>query len=439
MSSSFTSNVLAALATRDRLRCLDSQALAEHQVERLNRLLGTILPESRFYQQKLGGLRPQIRSLEELAELPFTFKDELVANDQHQAMVANLTYPVARYVRYHQTSGTRGRPLVVLDTAEDWQWWIETWQYVLDAAGVEPGDRCVLAFSFGPFIGFWSAFDAVRERGALAVPTGGMNTLARLELLRSVRATVLFCTPSYALHLAEVARENHIDVSDLSVRSIIVAGEPGGSVPSIRAQIEEFWGAKVIDHSGASEVGPWGFSDPAQRGLHVIESEFIAEFLSMQTGEPADEGELSELVLTSLGRFGSPVIRYRTGDLVRPTWNDDQLTRFVLLQGGVLGRTDDMLVIRGVNVFPTSIEQILRSFPEIVEYRLTAHKQGAMDRLLIEVEDRLSEPARVEQELRLRLGLRVEVREVPLGSLPRFEGKGSRFIDRRSEAVRDRE
>lgn len=439
MSTSHRLTSTPAQAARQSLLHLDSQALAEHQLLRLNRLLSEILSCNRFYQQKLVDLQPNLKSLEELSQLPFTFKDELVANDQHWSLVANLSYPLERYVRYHQTSGTRGRPLVVLDTPEDWQWWVDTWQYILDAGGIGPGDRCVMAFSFGPFIGFWSAFDAVRERGALAVPTGGMNTLARLELIRSVGATVLFCTPSYALHLAEVARENHIDVADLPVRTIIVAGEPGGSVPAIRSQIEEFWGARVIDHAGASEVGPWGMSDPAQRGLYVIESEFIAEFLSVQTGEPADEGELSELVLTSLGRSGSPVIRYRTGDLVRPTWNDDQPPRFVLLSGGVLGRTDDMLVIRGVNVFPSSIEQILRSFPEIVEYRMTALKQGAMDRLVIEIEDRLSDPARVERELRLRLGLRVEAREVPLGSLPRFEGKGRRFIDRRKGSEQELE
>lgn len=438
MSKTATSSLDSSRNTRNGLLRLDSQALAEYQVERLNRMLSEILPCNRFYQQKFGGQRPVIRSLEELSQLPYTFKDELVANDQHQSLVANLSYPLPNYVRYHQTSGTRGRPLVVLDTASDWQWWVDTWQYVLDAAEIEPGDRCVLAFSFGPFIGFWSAFDAVRERGALAVPTGGMHTLARLELLRSVGATALFCTPSYALHLAEVARENHIDVSDLSVRTIVVAGEPGGSVPSIRSQIQEFWGARVVDHAGASEVGPWGVSDPAQRGLYVLESEFIAEFLSVQTGEPADEGELAELVLTSLGRYGSPVIRYRTGDLVRPTWNDEQPARFVLLQGGVLGRTDDMLVIRGVNVFPSAIEQILRSFPEIVEYRMTALKQGAMDRVALEIEDRLEDPERVEQELRLRLGLRVEAKCVPLGSLPRFEGKGRRFVDRRSDSEKDK-
>ena len=424
-------NVDSARQERLRLARLDGDMLAEYQISRLNKMLAEVLPQNEFYKQKLGKVDTSIHSLDELASLPFTFKDELVANDEHRDMVANLTYPLDHYVRYHRTSGTRGRPLVVLDTIDDWRWWVDTWQYVLDAADIKAGDRCVMAFSFGPFIGFWSAFDAVMARGGLTVPTGGMNTLARVELIRSLRATAIFCTPSYALHMAEVALENQLDVAGLDVRHIIVAGEPGGSVPATRSRIEKYWNAKLIDHAGASEVGPWGVTDPLQRGLNVIESEFIAEFLSIDTGEAADEGELSELVLTSLGRYGSPVIRYRTGDLVRPTWNDEQESRFVLLQGGVIGRTDDMMVIRGVNVFPSSIEQILRGFPEIIEYRMRATKQGSMDRLAVEIEDRLQDPERVTQELRLRLGLKVEVNCVPLGTLPRFEGKGKRFVDER--------
>ena len=149
---------------------------------------------------------------------------------------------------------------------------METWQYVLDAAGITRSDRVVMGFSFGPFVGFWSAFEAVVKRGAMAAPSGGMNTIGRLELIRSIGATAIFCTPSYALHMAEVARENQIDVSDLPVRVIVVAGEPGGSMPAIREQIESFWNARVVDHSGASEVGPWGFSDPLGRGIYVNEA-----------------------------------------------------------------------------------------------------------------------------------------------------------------------
>jgi phenylacetate-CoA ligase len=165
--------------------------------------------------------------------------------------------------------------------------------------------------------------------------------------------------------------------------------------------------------------------------VHVLESEFIAEFLSAETGKPAAEGELAELVLTNLGRAGCPVIRYRTGDLVRPSWQQEGANRFVLLEGGVLGRADDMVIIRGVNVYPGSIEQILRSFPEVVEFRILARRTGEMDQLAIEIEDRLEQPDRVAKELRLRLGLKVDVSCVALGSLPRFEGKGKRFIDER--------
>ena len=417
--------------SRDQIKSLAGDELAQLQVTKLNALLSKILPENQFYAEKLSETKTRLDSIDDLRDLPFTYKDELVDSGSHQDFAANLTYPIEKYVRFHRTSGTRGRPMAVLDTDEDWNWWIDTWQYVLDGAGINAGDTVVLAFSFGPFIGFWSAFDALIQRKALVVPGGGLSTLARLELMRTTSASAVFCTPSYALHMAEVARENQINVEDFPVKTIFVAGEPGGSVPSIRSQIETSWGARLYDHSGASEVGPWGFGDESGKGLHVTESEFIAEFLSVETGKQAEEGELSELVLTTLGRAGCPVIRYRTGDLVRPSWNAATDCNFVFLEGGVLGRTDDMMVIRGVNIFPTSIEQILRSFPEIVEYRMTARKDGAMDSLLIEVEDRLEQPERVEKALNVRIGIKFSVQSVPLGSLPRFEGKGKRFVDER--------
>ena len=417
---------------------LDREALREHQLERLNALLVAIMPHNRFYAEKLRHVELPLQSLDELANLPFTYKDELLTTGCPADFAANCSFPLERYVRYHQTSGTRGRPLAVLDTAEDWQWWIDCWQFVLDAAEIGPEDRIALAFSFGPFIGFWSAHDAAVARGAMVIPSGGMSTLARVEMIRNCRATALFCTPSYALRLADVALENRIDPASLEVRRIVVAGEPGGSVPALRKRIETAWNAKLIDHAGASEVGPWGHSDPARRGLHVLETEFIAEFLSLTTGGPAEEGEISELVLTPLGRLGSPVVRYRTGDLVKPVYGHGGANHFVLLEGGVLGRADDMMIVRGVNIFPSSLEQILRSFPEVVEFRTTCRKNGAMDVLTIEIEDRLEKPDRVALEMNLRLGLKVDVRCVPLGSLPRTEGKGRRFVDLRKAPAETR-
>jgi phenylacetate-CoA ligase len=424
---------MTALTFHDRrkLETLEPWALRQHQIARLNALLASILPTNRFYAEKIDGLQLPIDAFAALDQLPYTFKEELIDRRHNGDLAANLTYPADNYIRYHQTSGTSGRPIVVLDTAEDWEWWVNTWQFTLDAADINASDKALLAFSFGPFIGFWSAFEAVTRRGAMAVPGGGMNTLQRLELLRGGRANVLFCTPSYALHMAEVAEEHKLDPRTLGVRALILSGEPGASSSETRDRIAQWWHADVIDHSGATEIGPWGYSDPERRGLHVIETEFIAEFLSVEHGGPAAAGELSELVLTSLGRFGSPVIRYRTGDLVRPSWPADSSNRFVLLEGGVLGRTDDMMIIRGVNVFPSAVESILRGFPEVLEFRLRAFKVAQMDQLEVEIEDRLEQPRRVAEELRLRLGLNVEVRLAPLGSLPRFEGKGRRFLDER--------
>jgi phenylacetate-CoA ligase len=420
-----------SFAERRQLEDLSGESLARWQLDRLSDLLRKILPHNRFYSAKLAGIDLPLKTLADLDNLPFTHKDELVGSGHHSDFAANLTYPVEQYTRFHRTSGTRGHSLVVLDTPGDWQWWIDTWQYVLDAAEIGPEDRIFMAFSFGPFIGFWSAFDAAAARGAMVVPGGGLSTVARLEMIRSHGLTALFCTPSYALHMAQVAEENQIEIGSLEVRRIIVAGEPGGSIPAMRDQIERAWNARVIDHGGASEIGPWGYADAEQRGMHVIESEFIAEFFSVESGGHAGEGELAELVLTTLGRAGSPAIRYRTGDLVRPTWKTAGDNRFVLLDGGVLGRADDMMIIRGVNIFPSSIEQILRSFPEVIEYRMTASRVGQMDSLSVEVEDRLDKPQRIAKELQLRLGLHVEVRAVPTGTLPRFEAKGKRFVDQR--------
>lgn len=448
----FQSSFDKCFAERRRLESLDRGALAECQLARLNELLAKILPTNKFYASKFAKCPRQLDHLEQLADFPLTTKEELIADNATDNLPANLTWPVDQYVRYHQTSGTRGRPLSVCDTAEDWQWWIDSWQYVLDAAKITSTDRALLAFSFGPFIGFWSAYDALVARETMTIPGGGMSTLARLDLIQRTGTTALFCTPTYALHLVEVAEANHINLATFEVRKIVVAGEPGGSVPATRKRIESAWNARLIDHSGASEVGPWGYSNESQTGLHILESEFIAEFLPYTApvptpvaGEPASAGghthshplpplnQLSHLVLTSLGRPGMPIIRYRTGDIVKPIPSKNPQNKFVVLEGGVLSRADDMMVIRGVNIFPSAIEQLLRSFPEVVEFRLTARKRGEMDELVVEVEDHLQDPQRIATELQLRLGLKVEVRLVPAMSLPRFEGKGARFVDQRKQ------
>lgn len=407
---------------------LPREEIQSQQLQRLNDLLQHIRPGNEFWTAKLADWGP-LHTLDELEALPLTTKQELIAAAA-EAPSSLLTYAQPAYSRVHRTSGTTGAPYYVYDTPEDWKWWIETWQYVLDAADITTEDRATMAFSYGPFIGFWSAHDALVHRGAMVVPTGGMSSLARLRCLRDVQSTVVFCTPTYALRLWEVARENGQDLHTLPVRAIIVAGEPGGSDPQIRAQIEQAWDAVVIDHAGATEIGPWGYAAPERNGLRVVESEFIAEFLprtSKSAGgdTKADDAAIFELVLTSLGRRGMPVIRYRTGDLVRPVHSPHG---FVLLDGGVLGRADDMLTIRGVNVFPTAIESIIRAVHPLAEFRIIVREQRALQELHLQVEGDESLAGRMQSQLRTALGLRIEVEPVLPGSLERFEGKARRMI-----------
>jgi len=403
------------------------------KLQRLNTLLAEILPANRFYADKCRGLSHPLASLDALRDWPLTTKDELVEEADRSGWPANLTFPLEQYQRFHQTSGTRGNPMPVFDTAADWSWWMECWKAVLKRGRVGPGDRVLVASSFGPYAGFWSGFDGVLAAGAMAIPCGGMTSRARLDLARRTSATVLMATPSYCLHLAETGRDAGLDLASLPLRLVVVAGEPGGSVPSVRQQISEAFGADVLDHAGATEVGPWGVGDRNGQVLEVLEPWFHAEFLPLEAAEAVAGDDLRELVLTTLGRPGAPVLRYRTGDLVQPLWPEsspDGPPR-VQLVGGVLGRRDDMLVIRGVNIFPRAIDEIIRSFPELAEYRVGVHRRGALDDLTIEIEDPHNIAARVAEAFKLRLGLRIELNSVPSGSLPRYEGKGRRVVDHR--------
>ncbi|PYN13417.1 MAG: phenylacetate--CoA ligase [Candidatus Rokuibacteriota bacterium] len=325
-----------------------------------------------------------------------------------------------RYVRVHQTSGTRGAPIRWLDTQESWEWWARCWGFVLRGAGVGPADRVFFPFSFSLFIGFWAGFEGARALGALAIPGGGQDSPTRLAWIETLGATVLVCTPSYALHLLEIARARSIDLAKLRVRTTVHAGEPGAGIPAVRARIEAGWGARAFDHAGMTEMGAYGYECAAQAGLHVTESEFIAEVVDPATGAPARDGEL---VLTNLGRVGSPIVRYRTGDHVRLAEAPCGCGRtFRRLEGGILGRLDDMLIVRGVNVFPTAIEGIVRRFVDLDEFQIEVFRAGEREevRVLVELEDAAG-ASRVQEALRVGLGIRLEVATVPRGSLPRYE------------------
>ena len=408
------------------------------QLRKLQAMLAHLWGKNRFYTDKWqqAGVDPaRVSSLPDLARLPFTRKTELLANQAHVAPFgSNCTYPAEAYVRLHQTSGTTGVPLRGLDTEASWDWWGRCWGHVLAGAGVGASDRLFMAFGFGPFVGFWGAVEGARKVGALMIPGGGRDSLQRLEMMRDAQATVLCCTPSYALRLAEVAREVGFDLRSIPLRATVHAGEPGASVPATKQRIQDAWQAKCYDHAGASEVGAHSFECEAQPGgTHLIETEFIAEVIDPATGAVLPEGERGELVITNLGRWGFPVIRYRTGDLVRVNTEPCRCGRSSLrFEGGVLGRADDMVTVRGVNVFPGGVENIIRAFAEVDEYRITVNKDRQMDEMDIEVElVGGADPTALAQAIAVRLdsvlAFRPRVRVVAHNALPRFEMKAKRF------------
>ncbi len=427
---------------------LDRDALAARQGERLSALLRELEGRNRFYTRKYADAGVDVGALRfprDLTALPVTTKAELVADQAaHPPWGTTLTESIARYTHYCQTSSTTGRPLRWPDTAQNWQWILECWKTVYRAAKVVPGDRVFFAFSFGPFLGFWAGFDAGCQLGLHCIPGGGMSSQVRLALMDDVGATVVCCTPTYAMRLAEVAARERPErpLAESRVRMLIVAGEPGGSIPATRARIEESWGARLIDHHGLTEVGPCSFECWEAPGfMHVNEAEFIAEVVDPVSQRAVDDGELGELVITNLGRVGSPVIRYRTGDMVVRRSEPCACGRtWARLEGGIRARADDMINIRGVNVYPVGIEAVVRAFPEVVEFRAIVSTVDAMRTLQLELElgphvgagsvEAQVVATRVAHRLREALGLTVPVETVAPGALPRFEMKASRFVVR---------
>ncbi len=416
-------------------------ALEKLQLDRLRYMMRAVLATNNFYRRKLPGLDPnRLTSTAELQTLPFTTKGELVQDQlDHPPFGSNLSAPLEQYIRIHQTSGTTGKPMYWLDTEESWNWWAECWKVVFAAADVGPRDRIYFAFSFGPFIGFWAGWEGARKLGALAISGGAQSTAQRIRSIVDSGATVLVCTPTYALHMASEAKKAGIDLArDAAIKTAIHAGEPGASIPSTRRLIEESWGAKCFDHAGATEVGAFAFQCVFQaEAIHINEHEFIAEVIDSSTGAAAKDNEPGELVITNLGRTGSPVIRYRTGDLVAPSRYACPCGRpFLLLRGGVLGRVDDMVIVRGVNVFPSAVENIIREFSEIEEFRVEVFERQALRAIKIVLEPVSAEDSRtdlgeqISARIRQRIGLRPEIELVSPGTLPRFELKAKRFFKR---------
>ena len=419
------------------------------QVAKMKRQLAWSWERSPFHRRRweTAGFRPeQFRSLDDLRRIPPMTRAEWMEAQAAQPPYGDL--PAADpgvAIRLHTTSGTTGRmPLRALDGMRDWEWIAEMWCHGFHAFGVRPSDTVFFAFSYASFIGFWGAHYACEKLGALVIPSGSLPTDTRVKLIVENGATTVCATPTYVLRLAQVARELGIDLrKEGKVDKIILSGEPSGSVPAVRRKIEETWGAPCGDSAGMTEIGTIMMFECRHRpgGMHILEDHFIEEVLDPETGEPVGDGERGERVVTSFGRGILPLVRYRTRDLVCrvPASSCTCGRTFDIYQGGILGRVDDMHKIRGTNVYPRAVEAIVREHREVDEFQIVLSRPADRDEITVRCELLQGTEKRwpaIRKALDHDLAgahenLRFNIELAEQGSLPRFELKAKRLVDRR--------
>ena len=437
----------ARTALEPRLERASRAELTRLQARRLREQVSHAAAHSPFYRRKLNaaGVKPgAIRTLADLDKLPFTTKDELKENQAAAPPWGDLlAVPMDDVLRIHMTSATTGRPLAFLDTKDDWYGFYHSYARALHAFGVRRSDMVMAAFSYGPWIGYWSGFYAAQDLGCLVFPVGGLSTDQRIDALLTYPITVLGCTPSYALFLAEAAARKGIDLAkDTKVRITWHTGEPGASIPATRAKIEAAVGAQAYDLPGLTEITAWGFECGARAGLtHVNEDYCYPEVLD-ERDQPVRPGERGELVFTSLYRKAMPLIRYRTRDLVQLADRPCSCGRtLVAFEGGVLARLDDMKKIRGVIVYPRRVEELVRPHADVDEFQIVFRRHDGLDDILIRIDpspslsliERDGLRTRLADDLRTGLGIRATVEIGEPGSLPRWDHKARRVRDERTE------
>jgi phenylacetate-CoA ligase len=422
------------------------------QFAKLRRLADWAAARSPFYQRSFAqaGFAPeQLRSLDDLRRLPMLTREDWMASQAERPPFGTL--PVAgreAAIRFHTTSGTTGRePIRVLDSAKDWAWQSEMWCYGLWGFGVRPDDTAYVAFGYGSFIGFWGLHYAMEKIGALNVPGGAQPTENRVRQILDFGATVVASTPTYAIRLAQEAGRLGVDLAGSPVKRLILSGEPAGSIPQTKALIERLWGAAAGDTAGMTEIGTIMIFECSRQpgGTHIIEDHFIEEVVDPASGAPVGYGEQGERVVTSFGRGIIPLLRYRTADLVCkvPAGRCDCGRGFDLYEGGILGRVDDMKLVRGTNVYPRAVEAIVREYPVVEEFQLRLTRgDDLLDRIALRVELPPDAADATWEELREQLakdlaaaheGLRFEVERAATGELPRFELKARRTVDLRDK------
>jgi phenylacetate-CoA ligase len=392
-----------------------------------------------------GVTADQISSLDDLRRIPLMTRDEWMQGQlEDPPFGTNVAAPKEAAVRYHMTSGTTGKtPIRVLDSMKDWEWIAEMWCYGLWGFGVRPTDTVFIAFGYSTFIGFWGLHYACEKLGCLALPGGAMTTDQRVKQIVEMEASVVASTPTYALRMAQEAKQLGIDLASSSVERLILSGEPAGSIPATKKLIEEEWGAKAGDTAGMTELGTIMIFECASQpgGTHIIEDHYIEEVLDPETAEPVDYGEMGERVVNSFGRGFIPVLRYRTRDFVVriPASSCSCGRTFDLYEGGIRGRVDDMKLVRGTNVYPRAVEALIREHPEIDEFQIhlfTAEGRRDEIEVLVEIPSGEADAGRLVQDLGKKLAeahesLRFGVKRVEGGTLPRFELKAKRVLDER--------
>jgi phenylacetate-CoA ligase len=430
------------------LETLPREKLMELQLKKFKSIFSWAYEHSRFHHGLYAeaGIEPgDIKTFEDIRKIPKVEKSMMRAIQGKEPYPYGdmLAMPLEKVTIYHQTSGTTGQPVYQADSWQDWEWWAEAWACLLYAQGYRDSDRLFLPFGYNIFVAFWGSHYGAEKLGCEVVPGGVLNTEARILKIRELRATAMAATPTYVLGMADTARRKlGIDpAKDLRVRKITVAGEAGGSIPATKKRMEEAWGAKVYDHVGATEIGAWSFECRYQSGLHVNEALFLVEIEDIDSGELITEpGRKGKMVITALDRMAQPCIRFDSKDVI--VWSPDKCEcgrTFRMIKGGVIGRADDITKVKGVLLAPTSIEEVVRSIPELSdEYEVVVTKKGDLDDITLKVEltpgqqnnaEAIRAMLRDQLRVRTNLGYNLEFHEY--GTLPRYDVKAKRFKDLR--------
>lgn len=430
------------------LETLDREALRGLQLRKFKRLLNWAFQNSSYYRDlyREAGIEPgDVNTWEDVRRVPKVDKARLKEAQEGEPFPygGRLCVPLAEVSEFRQTSGTTGTPVYQADTWQDWEWWSEAWSYILWAQGYRATDRVFIPFGYNIFVAFWAGHYAAEKLGCEVVPGGVLDTASRVLKIKELAATAMMGTPTYILNMASVARERlRLEPSELGIRRITCAGEPGASIPSTKARMEEAWGAKVFDHAGATEIGAWSYECAEQPGgMHVNEGLFLVEIEDLVTGKIVEEpGIKGKMIITALDRLAQPCLRFDSKDVIE--WADEPCAcgrTFRLIKGGVQGRSDDITKVKGVLLSPSAIEEVVRGFAELAdEYEVVVERVGDSDKITLRIEFNAGVEsaekevlARLKDALRLKTNLGYVIEVAPPGSLTRWEVKARRFKDER--------